>query len=191
MAARIRTFVAIDVAPGVRHSILREMPKLVAAAPHFNWVKVENLHFTLSFFGEVHDRELPEICQAIQKAVQSIEEFELEIVGLNAFPSSDRIKYVWAGVEHGKQELCQLQAAVASAANQLGFPRDREVYKPHLTLARAARSDSSNDGILSALVPLGARSFGICSIDEVIVYASYLERQGPTYVPMSTISLSH
>ena len=191
MAARVRTFVAVDVGPGVRHSIGREMPNLIAAAPQFNWVNVENFHFTLSFLGQVHDRELPEICQSIRDAVQSIEEFELEIVGLSAFPSSDRIKYVWAGVGLGKQELCQLQAAVAGAANRLGFPRDRDVYTPHLTIARAARNGSSNDAILSVLEPLGERSFGVCSIDEVIVYASYMERQGPTYVPMSTIALSY
>jgi RNA 2',3'-cyclic 3'-phosphodiesterase len=191
MAARVRTFVAIDVAPGVRHAIQREMPKLMAAAPHFNWVKVENFHFTLSFLGEVHDRELPEICNAIHNAVQSIEEFELEIVGLSAFPSSNRIKYVWAGVGHGKEELCQLQAAVANAANRLGFPRDRDVYTPHLTIARAARNGASQADILSVLEPLGERSFGVCSIDEVVIYASLLERQGPTYVPMSTISLSY
>ena len=191
MAARIRTFVAIDVAPGVRHAIQREMPKLIAAAPNFNWVKVENFHFTLSFLGEVHDRELPEICQAIRAAVQPVEEFELEIVGLSAFPSNDRIKYVWAGVGHGKQELCQLQSTVADAANRLGFPRDRDVYTPHLTIARAARNASAQSDILSVLEPLSERSFGVCSIDEVIIYSSVLERQGPIYVPMSTIALSY
>lgn len=191
MAAKIRTFVAVDVGPGVRHAIRREMPKLTAAAPQFNWIKDENYHFTLSFLGDVHDRELPEICQTIKAATQTIEEFELEIVGLSAFPSSDRIKFVWAGVGFGKDELCQLQTAVADAATKLGFPRDRDVYTPHLTVARATRNGNSSDEILTALEPLAEKSFGVCSIDEVIVYASYLERSGPKYVPMSTIALSY
>ena len=134
MAARIRTFVAVNVGPDVRQAIDRELPKLIAAAPHLNWVKSENFHFTLSFLGEVRDNELPEICKVIADAVKPMEEFELEIVGLSAFPSIDRIKYIWAGVGLGKDELCQLQATVADAANRLGFPRDRDIYTPHLTI---------------------------------------------------------
>jgi 2'-5' RNA ligase len=190
LAAKIRTFVAVDLAPGVRHAIARELPNLQEAAPHFNWVRAENYHFTLSFLGDVKDRELPEICKTFQNAAQSVDEFELEIVGLSPFPSNDRLKYIWAGVGRGKEELIQLQAAVADAALQLGFPRDRDVYRPHLTIARAGRERFANDQVAALLAPLENRSFGVCSVDEVIVYASYLERQGPTYVPMSTIALA-
>jgi 2'-5' RNA ligase len=190
MAAKIRTFVAVDVAPGVRQAIGRELPELQAAAPQFNWVRAENYHFTLSFLGDVNDRELPEICKAFQTAVQSIEEFELEIVGLAPFPSAERLKYIWAGVGYGKDDLIQLQSAVAGASFQLGFPRDREIYRPHLTIARAARDVRDNERVHALLAPLAERSFGVCSIDEVIVYASYPERQGPSYTPLATISLA-
>lgn len=191
MAARIRTFVAVNVGPDVRQTIDRELPKLIAAAPQLNWVKSENFHFTLSFLGEVRDNELPEICKVIADAVKPVEEFELEIVGLSAFPSIDRIKYIWAGVGFGKEELCQLQAIVAGAANRLGFPCDRDIFTPHLTIARVGKNESPNDATLSLLKPLENRVFGISSIDEVIVYASYHDKGGPTYVPLSTISLSY
>lgn len=189
MSAKIRTFVAVDVGPGVRQSIGREMPRLQSAAPHFSWVRTQNFHFTLSFLGDVLDRELPEICRTIQAAVQPIEEFELEILGLNPFPSSERLKYIWAGVGHGREDLCRLQGAVADAALRLGFPRDRDIYTPHLTIARAARNAEPDTEILAALGPLRERSFGVCSIDEVIVYSSVRDRQGSIYVPISTIGL--
>lgn len=193
MTAKIRTFVAIDVSPGIRQALLREMPRLKAAAPDFNWVNVQNFHFTLSFLGDVQDRELPEICQAFRAAVEPLEEFEFEVLGLRPFPSPDRIRFVWADVGYGKEELCRLQTAVADTATQLGFPRDREVYTPHLTLARAGGStmaSAEQDALLAALEPLENHSFGVCSVDEVIVYSSLRERQGPTYVPLSTIALS-
>ena len=191
MAARIRTFIAVDVGPAVRGAIGRELPKLTAVAPQINWTKSENYHFTLSFLGDVREQEIPEICKVIQESVKAIEEFELEIVGLTAFPSVDRIKYVWAGVGFGKEELCQLQATVADAASRLGFPRDRENYRPHLTIARATRNEADDCGNLNVLASFAECSFGVCSIDEVIVYASYQEKSGPSYVPMSTISLSY
>jgi 2'-5' RNA ligase len=193
MSSKIRTFVAVDVSPGVRQAIQREIPRLQAAEPSWNWTKVQNYHFTLSFLGDVLDRELPEICESFRKSVASIEEFELEIVGLRPFPSIDRVRYVWAEVGYGKKELCDLQSAVADAANQLGFPRDREIYTPHLTVARAGRGPARhdlNENLLAVLEPLQDHSFGVSSVDEVIVYSSLLEKQGPTYVPMSTISLS-
>jgi 2'-5' RNA ligase len=191
MGQKIRTFVAVDIGPGVRAALQRELPRLIDTAPEFNWIAPENFHFTLSFLGEVLDRETPDICQAIARAVERIEEFELEIVGLRAFPSVDRIRYVWAGVGRGKEELCRLQSTVADAVQTLGFPRDRETYTPHLTIARVRRHSPSRATDLSALDSLAEQSFGVCSIDEVIVFASYLDKKGPTYVPMSTISLAY
>jgi 2'-5' RNA ligase len=191
MASKIRTFVAVDIGPQVRQLLDREMPKLLAAAPDFNWVRSENFHFTLSFLGDVRDNELPEICQAIQSAVQSTEEFELETVGIKPFPSVDRIKYLWAGVGFGKEEICALQAAVAAATTKLGFPRDRDIYTPHLTIARARANQALSSDAVKLLLSIENKSFGISSIDEVIVYASYLEKNGPKYVPLSTIHLAY
>lgn len=191
MAAKIRTFVAVDIAPGVRDAIRRALPKLMAAAPQFNWIRAEQYHLTLAFLGDVADREIPEICAAFQQAVRSFEEFELEIVGLRVFPSIARMKYLWAGVGQGREELCALQAAVAETAQRLGFPRDRDVYSPHLTIARVPRGGQDVGEVLQELQVLEDKLFGISSIDEVVVYSSYLEKSGPTYVPMSTIGLQY
>ncbi len=191
MAARIRTFVAVDVGPAVRSAIARELSKLIAVAPRINWTNSDQYHFTLSFLGDVRDQEIPEICKVIQDSVKPIEEFELEIVGLTVRPSIERMKFVWAGVGYGKEKLCELQTVVADAASRLGFQRDREIYTPHLTIARAARSESPPLDSLDLLAPFAERSFGVCSIDEVIIYASYPEKAGPKYVPMSTIPLSY
>jgi 2'-5' RNA ligase len=191
MAAKIRTFIAVDIGSGVLGAIGRELPRLIAAAPDFKWVATEKMHLTLSFLGDLLDRDVPEICRAVTQAVQGIEEFEVEIVGLGGFPHNDRPRVVWAGVDQGRQELCELQAAVAGAVSQLGFPSDRDVYTPHLTLARAGREGHYSRDLVDLIGQMNRHSFGVTSVDEVVVYASYREKTGPNYVPMAHIELAY
>lgn len=191
MKSRIRTFIAIDISPMVLGSLDNELPKLTAAAPEFKWVQTNNMHITLSFLGDVPDRDIPEVCGAVEKAVSTIEEFELEIVGLGAFPRNDRPRVVWAGVRNGRDEVCQLQAAVGQAVQQLGFLSDREIYVPHLTLGRAGRSATFTQELVDLIAETQDKQFGVCSVDEVVVYASYPERTGPVYVPMASLSLTY
>ncbi len=177
--------------PAVLQSVAREFPRLQAAAPLYNWVALERLHLTLNFLGDVPDRDIPDICKCIQTAIAGVEEFEVEIVGIGAFPHHDRPRVVWAGVGFGRDELSTLQARLAAALQQLGFASDRETFKPHLTLGRAGREGAFPGHLTHVMRELEHYAFGVSSIDEVVLYASYREKSGPHYVPMASFDLAY
>lgn len=189
---KIRTFVAAEVSGAALGLASKMIKQLTPIAGDYRWEEMENMHLTLNFLGDVHDREVPDVCRCVEKAIAGVNEFAIEFSGLGAFPRPERPRVLWLGVTEGREKLMALQAALTKRLDdEMGFPPDRNDFCPHLTLGRANRSSAWTTEIISRLKtesdskPETATSF----IDEVIVFSSHTGKGGPTYTPMSTIEL--
>jgi 2'-5' RNA ligase len=58
-----------------------------------------------------------------------------------------------------------------------------------LTLGRIPVATELDDPVAEWIAAHAETSFGSFEIDQVIVYSSFLDREGPTYTPMATIDL--
>ena len=57
----MRAFIAIDLPGKIKDSLAEIQGKLKTVLPKVNWVKPENLHFTLKFLGEISPGQLSNI----------------------------------------------------------------------------------------------------------------------------------
>ena len=187
---KIRTFVAVDVNESVRRRATRLIEQLAANAGNVKWVEPQNMHLTLQFLGEVPQTDVHEVCLAVQRAVVGCVPFAMSLLGAGAFPHAGRPSTIWIGVDQGAQQLKTIQRRIQQALKPLGFPPERRAYHPHLTIGRIRRGRVSG-GSLLAQVLRDQQSFdaGRSTVDQVIVYASYLEHTGPSYQAMSRIGL--
>lgn len=68
-----------------------------------NWVKPENMHFTLAFIGETS----PEMELAVKKAIiattTKIKSFNLLPEGLGVFPPKRKPRVLWTGLNDSSQ----------------------------------------------------------------------------------------
>ena len=190
--AKIRTFVAVDVSMAVQSLADKTIDELRPIAGDYRWSQNENLHLTTNFTGDIHEHEVPELCACIKKACSGFSEFALEFGGLGAFPRPDRPRVLWLGVQEGREEMRELQRALAERLfDDMGFPPDRNDYSPHLTLGRLNHSNGWKPELLKRLngEDEDAQPTATCFVDEVIVYSSFREKHGPTYTPMATVEL--
>ena len=186
---RTRTFVALPLSRAVKQLAAHWMQRLNESAQNVKWVAVDNLHLTLKFLGEVPTVELAEICQRVTSAVSAWPPLEIECDHLGAFPSSSRPRTLWLGVGAGAEQVSQLQEAVEQSLQPLGFRRERRQYHPHITLGRLRSSVASSPDLPGLL---DAAEFGSpvgCLVEEVLVVASQMTREGPDYQRIATISL--
>lgn len=154
------------------------------------WVPEDNLHLTLKFLGEVIDRDVPAVCQAIRNVCQQIDPFALEFAGAGGFPTSDRPRVIWAGIVDGGESLISLVAALETELAKLGFKPEPRDYRPHLTLGRVkSGSRSAGDDLVDRVQRNADRKLGAMAADQVKLIASFLDREGPTYNVMDTIWL--
>ncbi len=186
-----RTFIAVELPGGVRRRAEKAIQQLRAANAKVTWVKPENMHLTLKFLGDVPDSDVPKVCQVVAEAVRGFDPFEIVFRGCGAFPTTAAPRTVWIGVDQGAEELIAIHQAIDEALkNELRFPRETRRFQAHLTLGRV-RESGPNAAALGALIEQMADYDGdLAIVDEIVTFASFLEKSGPVHNPMGYAPLS-
>src|SRR5437764_7647159 len=149
----MRLFVGIDIDDAIRQRIVSFVDSLREAAPRARWVKPDTFHVTLKFLGETtQDRE---VTAALQKL--HLPGPQIRFCGTGFFPTARSARVFWVGIE-ADERLPSLAAAVDEAVAGVGFARETQPYKPHLTVARGGSRASGNP---HQKAPAGGTMFGL------------------------------
>jgi len=186
--AKTRTFIAVEAVDEVYSRAQDAIDELRAVASHVKWVAADNLHWTLQFLGDLNDEEIAEVCLRVSRICAEVEPFTVEALGVGAFPSIERPRVLWIGARDGNDAFRQLQSAIDDSLAKLGFRSEQRQFVPHLTLGRVC--PGNNAALTQKLAELTEFSAGWMSVDEVIVFASELNRQGPKYMPLAHCPLA-
>lgn len=203
MNRSVRAFVAVETSPEVRARAIELMRRLASPGDsasrsptlkdtlkdNIKWVEAHNLHMTLNFLGNVELVEVPQVCDAVARAVAAFAPFDFEVLGAGAFPDGRRPRTVWLGVGSGTLELRQLHSAVGDELAPLGFRRETRQFTPHLTIGRIKGEARAGEAIGQLIAEHADYAVGLTSVEEVVVFSSELGRQGPLYEPLSTAPL--
>lgn len=125
----IRLFTALSVPEDVAEALARRQTGL----PGARWRTTDQLHITLTFYGEVDERRADDLSVELERAATG-GPFEIALAGVGAFGDGHRTRAVWAGVE-ASERLTVLAGRTRSAAGRAAIPVERRDYRPHLTLA--------------------------------------------------------
>lgn len=184
-----RTFVAVNVSPAVIEQATALIDRLRAAPTDVKWVEPHNMHISVRFLGDVRDADIPDVCRAVTEAVSAMQPFAISCRGAGAFPDAHRPRTIWLGVDQGLDELTGLQAAVEESLASVGFAKEGRVYHPHLTLGRVRSGGPALRDLGRLIRDHADFEAGTAAIEEVVVFASYLDRSGPTYQPLGRARL--
>ena len=66
MKNKVRTFIAIEIDRAIRTRAGELIALLSGTAADVKWVELQNLHLTLKFLGDVHQRDILAVCRAVQ-----------------------------------------------------------------------------------------------------------------------------
>ncbi len=146
-------------------------------------MKSENIHLSLKFLGEVEETREPELRTALEQAAGSRSEprpLTLQITGFGVFPDYHRPQVLWAGVTPDPG-LELLQHGIERAFAPLGFPTEARTFRPHVTLARAARNAKPRDFAGLEELLRGIDFDETVTVGEVDLMQSTLKPDGPVY----------
>jgi 2'-5' RNA ligase len=187
--ARIRTFIAVDLAAGVKDRVIGLQEELGRTAAGVKWVPRQNLHLTLLFLGDVGELDVVKICRVVQARSRKHAPFTVDAAGLGAFPNGRRPKILWVGLTNGVPELRALHADLEEGLLDLGcYRREEREYTPHLTLGRLSHEDRAADWA-PVLAKYEEWPGGPSAVDEVLVMSSEMRRDGPEYAVMGRAPL--
>lgn len=103
----------------------------------FVWSKLENLHLTLFFLGDIE----PSAIAMVQSGLNEVwvKPFELGWGGLVIMPSLNVPKIIASGVIGDNRALSQLQRKIHDVCYPYAEKKDERAYFPHITLGRLKR----------------------------------------------------
>ncbi|MCL4368905.1 MAG: RNA 2',3'-cyclic phosphodiesterase [Actinobacteria bacterium] len=149
MENKVRTFVAIELPPEVRQALsdvraaLEQEAKALGVGGELalsaRWVRPEGTHLTLKFLGWTPEAQLAQIEAGVRRACAGRHPFQLRLCGVGAFPSLQRGRVLWIGLDGDLSSLTAIQSQLEGELAPLGYPTEARPFHPHLTLARLER----------------------------------------------------
>lgn len=185
----MRLFIALDIPAEVRERLSQYVERVRIYAPDARWARVESLHVTLKFIGEVNEAKIQEIKNALPQVMAS--PFEVSFNGTGFFPAPKSARVFWAGVT-APDSLKHLAAAVESSVEKAGIPPEKRPYQAHLTLARAPEGGASRHCFRLLQERLSAEpapQFGTMTAQEFFLYQSQIMRGGARYTKLQRFPL--
>jgi len=179
--AQLRTFIAIELGKEIRERIAILVRRLEKASVQVRWVRPENLHLTLSFLGDVNERQLADVCQAASDATSRMAPFEIDSFGAGAFPSIEKPRTIWGGFDAGGEQVTELHHDIEHELGERRIRTEGRRFHPHITIGRIR---DAGDGVtkLSELIAKNDEfPIGTFTVSEVIIFSSQLRREGPEY----------
>ena len=168
---------AFDAAESLQRAAEREgIP-----AGEVAWVRRENLHYTLSFLGELNEEGAARAEEAAREAAIGLAPFEVALGAPGAFPNARRARVLWLGLSAGADPLIELAVRLERALRSRGFSRDERPFSPHLTVGRVRDPRHDLTGALAGANSLASEAASRFTVRRVSVVASTLSPGGSRY----------
>ena len=183
-----RVFIAIDISEEARSKAASyvDLLKRAARGQRVGWERSEKLHLTIKFLGDIDDRQLNDVEQAVNKVAAEVSAFRLELSGTGRFPPKGDPRILWLGVIDDGDSLA-ISSSLDRELSNAGFEPEKRRFSPHLTIARLREPRLSRD--LAAVhennefEPVGFE------VREIIIYESKLLPTGSVYTKIAAFPL--
>ncbi len=184
----MRLFLALELDARERRKIVQATALMREAAPAANWVREENIHLSLKFFGELSEWAPAALSALLAPVGLAHQPLELRVGGLGAFPNLRAPRVVWMGVQHDPR-LELLHHDVEGACDAGGYGLDARAFRPHITIARVRDGMKSADARALASAARAVRYAGTHRVAALSIVESVLEPGGPRYTQVASIPL--
>ncbi len=185
----IRTFIAIELPPEIKEAMAGVQAELRKSDADVGWVRPEGVHLTLKFLGDVEEKKVAELGDALAEGLKGETPFILQAKGVGTFPTPRAPRVVWLGVEGEVTRLSALAKTVEEICANLKFPKEDRPFKAHLTLGRV-KSPGGRGALVKMLENFKDADLGEFKADAVSVMKSELQRSGAVYTEMRRIVLA-
>lgn len=183
----IRCFIAIEIPVEIQTKLARTINQAqVNRASGFRPVRPESVHLTLKFLGDVEQEKLAGINTGLSDLCNKFDSFTFQVSGMGAFPTWDRPRTIWAGLQY-PPALPHLFQLVDELTTDAGVPGEGRKFSPHLTLARV--SEQADVHVvrqrIDTLRSLPETLFGEAHATQLTLFRSILQPGGSVYQPLS------
>jgi len=184
----IRTFIAIQIPEDIKNEISTFQEELKAAGKGIGWVKPDNIHLTLKFLGSTDEQLIDDIDEKIKDSVVGINQFQIQVQGIGAFPNLKRPRVIWIGANSETDQLGVVVQKLEKNLEVLGFKPENRKFSAHLTVGRVKDNRKINS-VLERVKSFSEFDAGTFTVEKIELIKSDLHPAGAIYSPLRKIVL--
>ena len=185
---KIRVFAAIELVDAIKSEIGKFQDELRKVKADIKWVRLENIHLTLKFFGYIPEEQVLVIEKELEKITENVYIFSVLVEKIGSFPVSGNPKIVWAGINDPANQIVNLQKYIEASLKKLGFASEEHSYTPHLTIGRI-KGKNNLKNLLQLIKEKDNIKFGSMIVKDISIIKSDLKSEGPLYTVLKKIAL--
>jgi 2'-5' RNA ligase len=176
-----RIFIALDISEEARDRIAEFSGELKRDFSHLRvgWEKPEKIHLTLKFLGDIDEKQLFRLSEAVKRTAADFTAFALRMENTGCFPSRKKAKILWTGLTDESGNLQKLQKRLEEEAGARGFEKENRLFKPHLTIARLREPERSGE-LAEAFLQKQFEPVSF-EVPAIVIYESKLQPAGSVY----------
>lgn len=176
----VRLFIAVNLPAAEKERLWGALAPLREHDIAVRWIPRDAIHLTLKFLGEVAETRVDRVAARLAGIAARHAPFELRLAGIGGFPSLDRAKVWWLGIEPDVR-LMNLQAEVEEALVDEGFAREDRPFTAHVTIGRAGRNGRTADARIARAAAAGIEYEAAWAVNSADLMRSHLGRDGARY----------
>jgi len=184
----IRSFIALELPDSLRKALAKVQQNLLYQTNCVRWVKPENIHLTLKFIGYIDESQGATISLLLTKICTGVSPFAFSAIGIGAFPNKKNPKVIWVGIREDQQQILCFQKKLDEALGDIGLPKEKRPFTPHLTLGRM-KVIKDKKAFEHLLEQFSEANLGSYQSSEVVFFRSDLLPTGPRYTAIKTVQL--
>lgn len=188
MGNTLRAFIAIPLPPDIIELAADLQFRLKSGGLKLRWVRLQSIHLTLKFLGDIPEFQVDDVGSAMQRAGSGFGGVDLTVQGMGVFPGIKRPRVLWLGIGGETERLARLHERLDAELEQVGIAREKRPFRAHLTIARAKGAVSTRL-LLDTLQTQGLYAARPFQAQQMVLYQSDLRPQGAVYTARSNVNL--
>lgn len=182
-----RIFIAIKINNTDQIRAIFRQVQLDLKDEWIKWVDQKGLHITLGFIGTTDVRKIGLIVNRLRSCAGKFSPFSLQLKSLGAFPSLNRARVLWIGV-NSDNVIYELRSEIVKQLEYIVEISDTK-FSPHLTIGRIKHGVKKPGMVKAALETYASWCDNELLIDDFVLMESKLSRQGPIYEVLDRFEL--
>ena len=187
MSGNIRAFIAVDIPDSFKEELQCLLESFKRHGTDVRWAAAKNLHLTLKFLGDTSPDQVEKVKNILKELCSGQKVFFAHSAGLGGFPSLERPRLLWAGMDEGENDLKELAWKVEKGIRTLGFPVEERPFSAHLTLGRV-RGPQNLRRLTEDMRTRRFVSAHRIEVNHLTFYKSTLTPEGSIYEPIEVVN---
>jgi len=170
----LRLFTCVWIPNELQEKIINFQKEIMKLPIKAKFVETDNLHFTITFLGNVRDKDVKTLKKRLDTSVENVNTFHVKLSELKVIPSEEFIRVIGIKIKDESGKVSNLIKKVAELI-------DGKYYeKQKLTLCRVKKI-YDKEKVKVFIEKNRNIEIGSFEVNNVALVKSTLTREGPVY----------